>query len=115
MPSERAIGPAQLGVKLALTDRDTPSGERSAQATLTLDGPLKGRASLTAMLAQSAIHDLDGDALLRSEARIDAALSSEPGTPLLALLGLDRALAPGRRPDSGLKAARPAPGRSRGG
>jgi len=91
-------GPAQLGGKLALTDRDTPSGERSAQATLTLDGPLEGRATLAAMLAQSAIHDLDGDALLRSEATIDAALSSEPGTPLLALLGLDRALAPGSGP-----------------
>uniref|UniRef100_Q07PP9 AsmA family protein n=1 Tax=Rhodopseudomonas palustris (strain BisA53) TaxID=316055 RepID=Q07PP9_RHOP5 len=91
-------GTAQLGGKLVLSDREAPSGQRVALATLTLDAPLKGRVALTGWPTLAAIHDLDGDALMQTEAKVDASFASEPGTPLLALLGLDRVLAPGSGP-----------------
>jgi len=91
-------GTAQLGGKLVLSDREAPSGQRVALATLTLDAPLKGRVALTGWPTLAAIHDLDGDGLMQTEAKVDASFASEPGTPLLALLGLDRALAPGSGP-----------------
>jgi large subunit ribosomal protein L24 len=88
-------GSARLEAKLALSDRESPSGTRAVQAELTLDAPLKGRVLLTATPALAAIHDFDWDALLHSETKIESAFVSEPGTPLLALLGLDRAVAAG--------------------
>ena len=87
-------GPARLKLTLDV-DRDADHADHaSARAVLDLDAPqLKGVASFTARPALAAMRDIDLDALRRSEIGIEAKLSSERGGSLLALLGLDRAIA----------------------
>ena len=63
---------------------------------LDLDAPqLKGVTTLTAKPPIAAINGIDIEAIKRSEVAVDAKLSTGQGASLLALLGLDRAIAAG--------------------
>ncbi len=89
-------GPARL--KLALdTTKNTEAADRaSLRAVLDLDAPqLKGVITLTAKPQVSAIRAGDLDGISRSEVSIESKLSAEHGDSLLALLGLDHAIAAG--------------------
>ena len=92
-------GPARL--KLTL-DLDRNSGHRDrgdARAVLDLDTPqLKGVATVTAAPELAALRAIDFDRLRGSEIAIESKLSSGQGGALLALLGLDRAIAAGDGP-----------------
>src|SRR5207247_7320709 len=68
----------------------------NARVALELDAPqLKGIATITAKPEVAAMRAIDLDALQRAEFSIESKLSSERGRSLLALLGLDRAIAGG--------------------
>ena len=68
----------------------------NARVVLDLDAPqLKGVTTLTAKPPIAAINGIDIEAIKRSEVAVDAKLSSGQGRSLLALLGLDRAIAAG--------------------
>ncbi len=89
-------GPARL--KLALdTTKNTEAADRtSARAVLDLDAPqLKGVITLTAKPLVSAIRTGDLEGISRSEISIESKLSAGRGDSLLALLGLDQAVAAG--------------------
>ncbi|HKS21016.1 MAG TPA: AsmA-like C-terminal region-containing protein [Bradyrhizobium sp.] len=91
-----ASGPARA--KLVL-DLDKVAGQpdiAAARAVLDLDAPqLKGAVTLSAKPTIAAIHGIDIEAVRRSEIAVEAKLSSERGSALLALMGLDRAVAAG--------------------
>jgi large subunit ribosomal protein L24 len=96
-----ALGPGAANLKLTLAvDKNAQRADRAnARAVLAIDGPqLKGVATITAMPDIDALRGIDLDTLRRSEFGIEARLSSERGRPLLALLGLDRAVAVGEGP-----------------
>jgi hypothetical protein len=96
-----ALGPggASLKLTLAVDQNAQPAGRANARAVLAIDGPqLKGAATITATPDIDALRRIDLDTLRRSELGIEAKLSSERGRPLLALLGLDRAVAVGEGP-----------------
>ncbi|MGY3533779.1 AsmA family protein [Bradyrhizobium sp. USDA 4452] len=68
----------------------------TARATVDLDTPqLKGNTVISATPPVAAIHALDVDTLRNSEVTAEAKFSASEGSPLLALLGLDRAVAAG--------------------
>ena len=93
--------PGAARFKLTLdVDKDADHADRaSAHATIDLDAPqLKGSATITARPAIAAMRGIDLDALRRSEIGIESKLSSGQGHALLALLGLDRAVAIGDGP-----------------
>jgi large subunit ribosomal protein L24 len=91
-----APGPAHI--KLAL-DLDKKGKDDHASAVLDLDAPrLKGHAVITATPSANAIHDLDLNALGRSDIGIETKLSAEQGRTLVALLGLDRIVTVGDGP-----------------
>jgi len=94
-------GPGPARLKLAL-DLDRIAGQAdasSARAILDLDAPqLKGVVTLTAKPPIAAIHGIDIEAIRRSEVVVESKLSSERGSALLALLGLDRVIAAGEGP-----------------
>jgi large subunit ribosomal protein L24 len=94
-------GTGTVRTKLAL-DLDKNSeraGLVDAHAVLDLDAPqFKGVATFTAKPETAALRGIDLDALVRSETNIEAKLSSPHGGSLLALLGLDRAIAVGEGP-----------------
>ena len=92
-------GPARLKLALDLDKNAQHADRASARAVLDLDAPqLKGVATVTAKPEIAAIRAIDLDKLRRSEIGIESKLSSEQGRPLLALLGLDRAIAAGDGP-----------------
>jgi large subunit ribosomal protein L24 len=96
-----AAGPGPARVKLALDlGKDPGHADRaSARAILDIDAAqIKGVTTMTATPAIEAIRAMDIDALARNEIGIESKLSSEQGGPLLALLGLDRAIAAGDGP-----------------
>ncbi|WP_338821825.1 AsmA-like C-terminal region-containing protein [Bradyrhizobium septentrionale] len=71
----------------------------SARAALDLDTPqLKGNTVISATPQVAAIRALDFDALTRSDVAAEARFSTGEGNVLLALLGLDRAVAAGAGP-----------------
>lgn len=92
-----AMAPAQgaVGVGLALDlgkDPQRASASR-ARATFTIDAAaIKGSAAISAAPDAAALRGGDLAALSRSEVSVDTRLSGQ-GRPLLALLGLDRAIA----------------------
>jgi uncharacterized protein involved in outer membrane biogenesis len=93
--------PGTARLKLALDiDKDADQADRaSAHATVDLDAPqLKGTATITAKPLVAAMRGIDLDALRRSEIGIESKLSSGQGHALLALLGLDHAVAVGDGP-----------------
>ncbi|MGO8913281.1 MAG: AsmA-like C-terminal region-containing protein [Bradyrhizobium sp.] len=87
-------GPARLKLALAV-EKDADRADRaSAHATLDLDAPqFKGSATITAKPEAAALRGIDLDKLRRSEISLESKLSSEQGTSLLALLGLDGTIA----------------------
>jgi hypothetical protein len=92
-------GPARLKLTLDLDKNAEHADRASARAVLDLDAPqLKGVATFTAKPDIAAIRAIDLDKLQRSEIGIESKLSSEQGRSLLALLGLDRAIAAGEGP-----------------
>ena len=72
----------------------------SARAVLDLDAPqLKGVATITGDQPEiAAMRAIDLDRLSAAKSAFESKLSSEQGRPLLALLGLDRAIAAGEGP-----------------
>ena len=89
-----APGPAHLKLALDLGN----NGDR-ATAVLDLDAPqLKGNAVITATAPVNAVRSIDLAVLGRSEIGVEAKLSAEQGRALVALLGLDRAVAAGEGP-----------------
>ena len=92
-------GPARLKLTLDLDKNAEHADRANARAVLDLDAPqLKGVATITAKPEIAALRGIDLDALRRSEFGIESKLSSERGRSLLALLGLDRAIAAGEGP-----------------
>ncbi len=87
-------GPARLKLALAV-DKDADHADRArAHATLDLDAPqFKGSATITARPEAAALRGIDLDKLRRSEISLESKLSSEQGSSLLALLGLDGTIA----------------------
>jgi large subunit ribosomal protein L24 len=95
------LGPGPARLKLTLdVDKNSQHADRAnARAVLAIDAPqLKGVTTITATPDIAAMRAIDVDTLRRSEFSIESKLSSERGRPLLALLGLDRAIAAGEGP-----------------
>jgi len=87
-------GPVRTRLALDLGKDKTRADGPVASASLDLDAPqLKGSATLTAMPELSALGGIDLDALKRTAFSLESKLSSDQGRILLALLGLDRAVA----------------------
>jgi large subunit ribosomal protein L24 len=94
-------GPARIKLTLDLlrSSKTTPDDRVAASATLDVDAPpLKGHIKMGASPSVAAIRSADLEALGRNEISVGARLSSEQGRALLALLGLDRAIAAGDGP-----------------
>jgi uncharacterized protein involved in outer membrane biogenesis len=88
-------GPVRGKLTLDLTRNKAVSGP-VVFGELDLDAPqLKGHVNFTVQPGFEALRAIDLDALQRSEFSIESKLSSERGRSLLALLGLDRAIAGG--------------------
>ncbi len=91
---EAIPGPAHLELTLDLDKNSEHAGRANARAVFDLDTPqLKGVTTITAKPDIAALRGIDLDALRRSEIGIESKLSTERGRSLLALLGLDRAIA----------------------
>ena len=89
-------GPARVKLALDLEKSTEKADRATARAIVDLDAPLlKGVTTMTAKPPVASIHGMDLAALGRSEIGIESKLSSEQGRTLLALLGLDRAIASG--------------------
>jgi uncharacterized protein involved in outer membrane biogenesis len=93
-------GTARAKLELDLTrHKDTPADRGSVLASLDLDAPqFRGRVTMTATPPTTAMRSFDLETLSRSEIGIGAKLSSEQGRPLIALLGLDRAISAAEGP-----------------
>ncbi|HTE92040.1 MAG TPA: AsmA-like C-terminal region-containing protein, partial [Bradyrhizobium sp.] len=92
-------GPARLKLTLDLDKNAEHADRADARAVFDLDAPqLKGVATITAKPDIAALQAIDLDALRRSEVVIESKLLSERGGSLLALLGLDHAIAAGEGP-----------------
>ena len=90
-----APGPVHANLALELGTGKAASSDRvAASAEFDLDAPqLKGQVSASASPLSSSIRAIDLDALSRSEVNLRAKFSAERGDALLALLGLDHAVA----------------------
>jgi AsmA-like C-terminal region/AsmA family len=88
-------GPAHAKLTLELMKNKAVTGDRvAALSRLDIDAPLlKGHIELGASPAVPAIRSLDLEALGLTEVSVGTKLSAEQGGSLLALLGLDRAIA----------------------
>jgi uncharacterized protein involved in outer membrane biogenesis len=92
-------GPARLKLTLDVDKNSDHADRADARAVFDLDAPqFKGVATITATPVIAALRGIDLDALRRSEFAIESKLSSERGRSLLALLGLDRAIASSEGP-----------------
>jgi AsmA-like C-terminal region/AsmA family len=92
-------GPARLKLTLDVDKNSEHTDRADARAVFDLDAPqLKGVVTITAMPVIGALRGIDLDALRRSEFGVESKLSSEQGRSLLALLGLDRAIASSKGP-----------------
>ena len=87
-------GPARLRLALAV-DKDSGRTDRaSARASLDLDAPqFKGSVTVAARPDAAALREIDLDRLRRSEITVESKMSAEQGASLLALLGLNGAVA----------------------
>jgi len=87
-------GPAQLKLSLDLEKDSKIRNRADARAILDLDASgLKGSATMTATPEIAALRGIDLDALRRGQFAIESKFSSGQARTLLALLGLDRAVA----------------------
>ncbi len=96
-----AVGSGATRLKLALDlNKDPGHGDRAgARAVLDIDAPqIRGVTTITATPAIAAMRAMDLEALALSEIGVESKLSSEHGSSLLLLLGLDRAIAAGDGP-----------------
>ena len=96
-----AVSPGFARLKLTLAvDKDADRADRAnTRATLDLDAPqLKGSAAITAKPEAAALREIDLDRLRSDEINLESKVSSGQGASLLALLGLDSALAAGDGP-----------------
>jgi large subunit ribosomal protein L24 len=92
-------GPVRTRLVLDLSKNKAKADGPIASASLDLDAPqLKGSATLTATPELSALSGIDLDALRRTAFGLESKLSSDQARILLALLGLDRAVAAGDGP-----------------
>ena len=92
-------GPAHLKLALDVGKDSTHVDLASARAVVDLDAPqLKGAVTVTAKPAIASLRAIDLDALRRSEVSVESKVSSEQGGALLALLGLNHAIAAGQGP-----------------
>lgn len=90
----QAPGPAQA--KFSLELQKGKADRADARAVLQVEAPqLKGSATLAAHPPVAAVNGVDLETLRRSELSVETGLSAEQGGALLALLGLDRAIAAG--------------------
>jgi uncharacterized protein involved in outer membrane biogenesis len=89
-------GPARLKLSLDIDKNPERADHASARAVLDVDAPqLKGVTTLTSKPEIGALRGMDLEKLRRSEFGLETKLSSDQGRILLALLGLDRAVAAG--------------------
>jgi hypothetical protein len=90
-------GAGPVRAKLALDlgkSKDQPADHAAVRADLELDAPLlKGRATITTTPQIAAIRGLDLDTLRRNDVSVEGRFSAQRGDSLIALLGLDRAVA----------------------
>ena len=92
-------GPAKLKLTLDVDKNAEHADRANARATIDLDSPLlKGITTVTAKPEVAAMRGIDLEKLRRSEVGVESKLSSERGSALVALLGLDRAVAAGEGP-----------------
>ncbi len=92
-------GPARLKLALDLTRNAGQPDRVQARATADLNSAqLKGVTTITARPAVAAIQGIDLSALRSSDIGIESKFSSEQGSALLVLLGLDRTVAAGDGP-----------------
>jgi hypothetical protein len=91
-------GPVHTKLTLDLTRNKAASGP-VVLGGLDLDTPqLKGHVGVTVQPSSEVLRDGDLDALRRTEFSVESKLSSERGSSVLALLGLDRAIGLGEGP-----------------
>jgi uncharacterized protein involved in outer membrane biogenesis len=89
-------GPARLKLTLDVDKNAEHTDRANARAAIDIDSPLlKGITTITAKPEVAALRGIDLEKLRRSEIGVETKLSSERGSALLALLGLDRAIAAG--------------------
>jgi uncharacterized protein involved in outer membrane biogenesis len=96
-----AAGPGAARLKLALDlNKDPAHPDRaSARAALDIDAPqVRGVTTVTVTPTIAELRAMDLEALARNEIGLESKLSSEQGSSLLALLGLDRAIVAGDGP-----------------
>ena len=92
-------GAARLKLSLDLDKSAQQADRANARAVFDLDAPqLKGVIAIAAKPVITALHGIDLTALGRSEFSLESKLSSGQGRPLLAALGLDRAVTAGEGP-----------------
>ena len=89
-------GPARLKLALDLGKNQGEPDRANARAVIDVSAPqLSGSATITAKPELSAIRALDRDAIGRTEIGVEAKLASQRADAMLALLGLDQAVAVG--------------------
>jgi AsmA-like C-terminal region/AsmA family len=92
-------GPARLKLGLDIAKADESRDRANVRANLDIDAPqLKGAATLTAQPKSASLRGFDFNDISRSEIGIEAKLSADRAGALLALLGLDHAIAAGDGP-----------------
>jgi uncharacterized protein involved in outer membrane biogenesis len=98
-PIKSISGPARVGLTLDVGNNPKRADRATTRAVLKVEASqLNGEATLTATPEIAALRQIDLDALRHSEFSLDSKLSSESGRTLLALLGLDHAIAISERP-----------------
>ncbi|WP_315834991.1 AsmA family protein [Bradyrhizobium prioriisuperbiae] len=100
--TDRAKTDSKAEAKSDSSKSDRPKADRAGGhvanvlATLEVDSPqLKGTTRASAQSTLAALQHFDLDALAKGEINVDSKLAADQGRILLALLGLDRALAAG--------------------
>jgi hypothetical protein len=87
-------GPAQLKLALAVDKEAARADRANAQVSIDLDAPqFKGSVTISAKPGAASVRAADLDKLLHGDVTVETRLSSEQGSSLLALLGLDGAIA----------------------
>jgi hypothetical protein len=90
------LPPGRAQLKLALSvDKEAGRADRAnAQVSIDLDAPqFKGSVTISAKPGSASVRDADLDKLLHGDVAVETKLSSEQGSVLLALLGLDGTIA----------------------
>jgi large subunit ribosomal protein L24 len=89
-------GPARLKLALDLGKNQGSADRANARAVVDLSAPqLSGTATITAKPEFAAIRAIDRDAIGRTEMNVETKLASQRAEAMVALLGLDQAIAVG--------------------